>query len=75
MSYSYPGMRLGMLIFMVQCDKIRKVMDTRQIKMRKGESERERGREGEGVACNAPVVFCSPGWTRTGDPRINSPLL
>ena len=22
-----------------------------------------------------PVSLCSPGWTRTGDPRINSPLL
>jgi hypothetical protein len=31
-------MRLAILVFVVQCDKVRKVIDTRQIKMRRGAS-------------------------------------
>jgi hypothetical protein len=35
MSYSYPGMRLDMVMFVVPCDKVIKVMYKRQIKIEK----------------------------------------
>jgi hypothetical protein len=42
-------MRLGILVFVVQCDKVRKVIDTRQIKMRRGEASFVKTMEAEGT--------------------------
>jgi hypothetical protein len=43
-------MRLGMVMFVVKCDKVRKVMDTRQIKNERGENgKRGRGDLWDGI--------------------------
>lgn len=38
-SYSYPGMRLGIIVFVVQFAKVMKVLEKRQKNIRMGEWE------------------------------------